>query len=183
MDKFNFISGVHSDLSKKPFLTMDYGTTEGGTGHVGFLCHKQPVMEKAIRDVIQESSFCELRPGSTVVSITEDENLVRVGYENASGTRKGVRAKFLIGADGKTGFTRKKYLEPKGIILERCHQYALLLTTPAGKTTDLQQNIIRRDLGSIELADLATNSQDAPRRSTLGLRVHASRSLRSGLPN
>ena len=77
-------------------------------------------MERSIREVIQKSSFCELRSGSTVMSIEEDKNLVSVQYEEANGTRRGIRARFLVGADGKTGYTRKKYLEPRGVVLERC---------------------------------------------------------------
>jgi 2-polyprenyl-6-methoxyphenol hydroxylase-like FAD-dependent oxidoreductase len=122
MNKFNFIGGTHNDLSKKEFMAIDYGTTEGGTGHVGFICHKQPALEKAIRGVIAENAFSELRVGSTIVSISEDSEFVYVEYVSADGTRRKMRAKFLVGADGKTGYTRKKYLEPKGIIMEQCSQ-------------------------------------------------------------
>jgi 2-polyprenyl-6-methoxyphenol hydroxylase-like FAD-dependent oxidoreductase len=122
MTRFNFVGGVHNDLSKKAFMAIDYGTTEGGTGHVGFICHKQPVLEKAIRGVIAESAFSELRVSSTIVSIAEDNDFVYVEYVGADGTRRKMRAKFLVGADGKTGYTRKKYLEPKGIIMEQCSQ-------------------------------------------------------------
>jgi 2-polyprenyl-6-methoxyphenol hydroxylase-like FAD-dependent oxidoreductase len=122
MNRFNFVGGVHNDLSTKAFMSIDYGTTEGGTGHVGFICHKQPVLEKAIRAAIAENEFSELRVGSTIVSITEDRDFVQVEYASTNGTRRKMRAKFLVGADGKTGYTRKKYLEPKGIIMEQCSQ-------------------------------------------------------------
>lgn len=122
MDKFNFVGGVHSDLSAKPFMSIDYGTTEGGTGHVGAICHKQPVLEKAIRGVIQENAFSDLRVSSTIVSIREDNNFVYVEYTSADGTLRKIRSRFMVGADGKTGYTRKKYLEPKGIIMEQCSQ-------------------------------------------------------------
>lgn len=122
MDRFNFVGGVHSDLSVKPFMSIDYGTTEGGTGHVGFICHKQPVLEKAIRDVIQENAFSDLRVSSTIVSIREDNDFVYVEYTSADGTLRKMRSRFMVGADGKTGYTRKKYLEPRGIIMEQCSQ-------------------------------------------------------------
>lgn len=122
MDRFNFVGGVHSDLSVKPFMSIDYGTTEGGTGHVGFICHKQPVLEKAIRGAIQENAFSELRVSSTIVSIREDNDFVYVEYTSANGTLRKMRSRFMVGADGKTGYTRKKYLEPKGIIMEQCSQ-------------------------------------------------------------
>ena len=103
MHKFDFVSGTGHDLMKKPLLTMDYGTTEGGTGHVGFICHKQPALEKAIRQ-----------------AVSEDEDQVYVEYDDANGDRRHLQARFLVGADGKTGFVRKRYLEPKGILMERC---------------------------------------------------------------
>lgn len=117
---FKFIGGVHKDLSRKPFMVMDYNTTEGGTGHVYFVSQKQPVTEQAMREVIEKSPSSQLRPNSTVTSISEDEEMVYVEYIDASTTPRRIRAKFLVGADGKTGFTRKKYLEPKGIKMERC---------------------------------------------------------------
>jgi len=40
-------------------------------------------------------------------------------------TEKKITAKFLVGADGKTGFVRKKYLEPKGVIMEKSDRYEL----------------------------------------------------------
>ena len=122
MDKFNFIGGAHSDLSVKPFMSIDYGTTEGGTGHVGFICHKQPILEKAIRSAIQENAYSDLRVSSTVVSIREDNDFVYVEYTSVDGTLRKMRSRFMVGADGKTGYTRKKYLEPKGIIMEQCSQ-------------------------------------------------------------
>ena len=122
MERFNFVGGVHNDLSKKPFMAMDYGTTEGGTGHVGFICHKQPALERAIRDAIDRNSFSQIRENSTVNSIAEDEDMVYVKYSDINGAERRIRARFFVGADGKTGFTRKKYLEPRGIKLERCSE-------------------------------------------------------------
>ncbi|KAL3479423.1 hypothetical protein BJX99DRAFT_255679, partial [Aspergillus californicus] len=118
MGLFLFIGGVHSSLDTAPFTRMDYGTSEGGTGHVGFICHKQPVLEEALRGVMGGFGECELRTGCTVVGIEEDEGGVVVRYTN-DGVEHLVRAQFLVGADGKTGFTRKNYLEPRGVIMEQ----------------------------------------------------------------
>lgn len=101
-------------------MAIDNSTSEGGTGHVGFICHKQPEMEKAIRSRIEGNQYSQLRSSSTVTAVTEDENSVIVQYTTSSGDSKNIRGKFLVGADGKTGFVRKKYLEPQGIILEKC---------------------------------------------------------------
>ncbi|KAK6442808.1 hypothetical protein LTR95_000967 [Oleoguttula sp. CCFEE 5521] len=104
---FHFISGTGHDF-------------EGGTGHVGFVFHKQPELERAIRDVIAQSPFSELRSEATLTSITEDADTVIVEYIDRSGSTVRMRAPFLVGSDGKTGYVRKKYLEPKGIVMERC---------------------------------------------------------------
>lgn len=129
MGRFNFVGGVHSDLSQPAFMALDYSTSEGGTGHVGFICHKQPFLEKNIRGVLNDLSTSsratksKLRSECTVIDIWEDEGWVFAKYLDADGTEHVIRGRFLVGCDGKTGFTRKKYLEPKGIIMEQASAY------------------------------------------------------------
>lgn len=122
MEIFNFVTGSNSDLYKKALIQMDYSTTEGGTGHVGFICHKQPAMEKAIRDRIQQLSHSDFRTEATVTGITEDADKVYVEYTDAKGQTRQIAGRFLVGADGKTGYVRKRYLEPKGVLLQRCKE-------------------------------------------------------------
>jgi 2-polyprenyl-6-methoxyphenol hydroxylase-like FAD-dependent oxidoreductase len=81
------------------------------------MTHKQPALEKALREAA-DPQFRVLRLGSTVIDISEDDQNVYVTYENIDKTTQHVRGKFLVGADGKTGFVRKRYLEPKGVIME-----------------------------------------------------------------
>ncbi|KAJ5757375.1 uncharacterized protein N7511_006069 [Penicillium nucicola] len=121
MSKFKFIGGTEKSLLKKPFLEMDYGTTEGGTGHIGFICHKQPVLEKHLRNAMK-SDFCQLHTGASVSEIREEGGYVYSRYTDAHGVAHGIRSRFLVGADGKTGFTRKNFLEPLGIHMEQAHQ-------------------------------------------------------------
>lgn len=97
--------------------------TEGGTGHVGFICHKQPVLEKNLRKSMASTGFSDLRAGCSVVKLAEDESWTYCEYTNAEGHRKRIRSKFFVGADGKTGYTRKKYLEPMGVHMDRAHKY------------------------------------------------------------
>ncbi|KAJ5874816.1 uncharacterized protein N7529_003246 [Penicillium soppii] len=122
MRKFKFIGGKEKVLDKKPFLEMDYGTTEGGTGHVGFICHKQPILEKYLRLAMTSSSFCQLQTNSSIVDIREEGDHVYSRYRDAQGKTHNVKSRFLVGADGKTGFTRKNFLEPLGIHMEQAHQ-------------------------------------------------------------
>ncbi|KAK0258102.1 hypothetical protein LTR35_018193, partial [Friedmanniomyces endolithicus] len=100
---FHFVSGTGHDLSRTPILTTNLLTSEGGTGHVGFVFHKQPELERAIRDAIAQSPFSELRSGVTLTSITEDIDTVTVEYNDRSGFTTRMRAPLLVGADGKTG--------------------------------------------------------------------------------
>ncbi|KJK61003.1 mhpA [Aspergillus parasiticus SU-1] len=116
--RIRFVGGVHHDLHRKPFLSFDTASSEGNTGHIGAMRHKQPALERHLRSVIDSSKFSELRSNCTLSSIHEDDNWVYATYSDSTTNRKGIQAKFLIGADGKTGYTRKNYLEPKGIKLE-----------------------------------------------------------------
>lgn len=112
---FGFISGTHHDLSRKPFLQMDLDSTEGGTGHPAIVFQKQPTMEERLREKIAEGA---LRPGCTLIGIDEDNEGVSAKYVDIHGSERVSRSKFLVGADGKTGFVRKKYLEPKGVMMK-----------------------------------------------------------------
>jgi 2-polyprenyl-6-methoxyphenol hydroxylase-like FAD-dependent oxidoreductase len=123
MGVFNFVGGEHQILEARPFMRMDHSTSEGGTGHPGFICHKQPVLEAALRSAISTTKHSVLRVGSTMTSISEDENWVSVTYDDRDGNEHRLRGKFLVGADGKTGFTRKKYLEPRGITMDQVSGY------------------------------------------------------------
>jgi 2-polyprenyl-6-methoxyphenol hydroxylase-like FAD-dependent oxidoreductase len=69
--------------------------------------------------VAANQACSQLRSSSTVTQIEEDEDWVYCHYVHDTGTKKIVRTKFLVGADGKTGFTRKMYLEQKGVIMEQ----------------------------------------------------------------
>ncbi|KAJ5679876.1 monooxygenase [Penicillium macrosclerotiorum] len=122
MPRIQFVSGADRSLHKKPFLCFDTASSEGNTGHVGVLAHKQPVLEKYLRTVIDQAPDSELRSSCELTSISEDQDWVYVTYRNVEGAEKRVRARFLAAADGKTGFTRKMYLEPKGIQLEWAEQ-------------------------------------------------------------
>lgn len=147
MQKFKFIGGTEKTLDTMSFLEMDYGTvyylqglsnelilrnvqTEGGTGHIGFICHKQPTLEKHLRDIMTSSEYCQLRFNCTVSEISEDNNYTYSRYQDVNGTTHTIKSRFFIGADGKTGFTRKNYLEPLGIHMEQAHQYSPLYYLP-----------------------------------------------------
>lgn len=119
MGIFNFVGGTRQDLSAPPFMQFDYSTSEGGTGHVGFICHKQPALEYNIRRALKATSHSQLRTSCTLTSIWEDNDFAYAEYVDKDGQRRRVRSKFFVGADGKTGYTRKHYMEPQGISMDR----------------------------------------------------------------
>lgn len=86
---------------------------------MGFICHKQPMLEKHLRIAMDKTSYSQLRSQSTVSDISVDEDWVYCRYLDASGAEKRIKSKFFVGADGKTGFTRKRYLEERRITMER----------------------------------------------------------------
>lgn len=68
------------------------------------------------------SKYCDLRSGCEVTRLSEDGQGTLCQYRDATGKEHQIRSRFFIGADGKTGFTRKQYLEPRGILMEQAHQ-------------------------------------------------------------
>ncbi|MBE3043022.1 FAD-dependent monooxygenase [Candidatus Bathyarchaeota archaeon] len=58
---------------------------------------------------------CELRTGCEVVGREETPDHSIVEYLDQDGSRRQIRTSFLVGADGKTGVVRKRFLEPEGI--------------------------------------------------------------------
>lgn len=82
------------------------------------ITHKQPTLENHLRSAIEESDVSSLRTGCSLISIREDDQWVYASYIDPTGAEKYVRARFLVGADGKKGFVRKNYLEPRGVKME-----------------------------------------------------------------
>jgi 2-polyprenyl-6-methoxyphenol hydroxylase-like FAD-dependent oxidoreductase len=57
-----------------------------------------------------------------MVEIYEKGDYVYSQYRDAQGNIRTLKSRFLVGADGKTGFTRKNFLEPLGVHMEQTHQ-------------------------------------------------------------
>ncbi len=143
----HFISGTQQRLNKAPFLRINFNTTEGGTGHVGGMSHKQPALEANLRLAMKSTSNSSLRVGSTMTSISEDDDWVSVTYDDEQGIEHRLKSKFLVGADGKTGFTRKKYLEPRGIRMEQASLSVLseqILCSKVMLTSTNLEHLIKR---------------------------------------
>ena len=117
-----FISGRHHDIHAPPFFQLNFGDV-GYSGHRN-LMFDQPTMEKHLREIVKLSSSAQFRGGSEVMGIERKGDFVEVTYKDVRTEAKYcVRAKFAIGTDGKAGFTRKQYLEPRGIKMKQTHPY------------------------------------------------------------
>jgi 2-polyprenyl-6-methoxyphenol hydroxylase-like FAD-dependent oxidoreductase len=81
--------------------------SEGGTGHVEFVCHKQPILEKHLRLAAAATKCLQLRIGCTATSIVELNDCVKVSYQRHGGDTRRVRGRYLVGSDGKTSFTKR----------------------------------------------------------------------------
>lgn len=97
---------------------------------MGVISHKQPVLEKHLRYVITGSKYSQLRSRCTLNAIEEDADWVYASYADNEGNNRRIRARFLVGADGKTGYVRKHYLEPRGIKMEWAEQYVFSRILP-----------------------------------------------------
>ena len=86
---------------------------------MGVISIRQPILEKYLRLAATQHTSSQLRSSCTVTKIEEDNDWVYCQYSDVAGTQKMIRSKFLVGCDGKTGFTRKTYLEPKGVLMEQ----------------------------------------------------------------
>lgn len=57
----------------------------------------------------------DLRLACEVNDRVEDPEGVTVTYRNSTGAMQKIHTKWLVGADGKTGIVRKRFLEPEGV--------------------------------------------------------------------
>jgi 2-polyprenyl-6-methoxyphenol hydroxylase-like FAD-dependent oxidoreductase len=110
---------MEKDLHAQPFLQHDMTKTITNNGHSGVLFHRQPELERALRDAGSSMKASQLCSSCTLVGIEENEKSVIATYTDSKLKKRLLRGSFLVGADGKTGFVRKRYLEPKGVIMER----------------------------------------------------------------
>lgn len=71
--------------------------------------------EREIRALLKTIPACDLRVGCEVLSRVENEDHTIIEYRTADGTIQFIRTSWLVGADGKRGIVRKKFLEPEGV--------------------------------------------------------------------
>lgn len=121
----HFVSGRHYDINATPFL-RGRGADNSHASHVLNIMFRQPKLEELLRGAIRESGIGEYRDGSEVVGMEDADGnkSVVVRYRDVrDGKEKSIKARFVVGCDGRRGYVRKVFLEPKGIIAERIHPF------------------------------------------------------------
>ncbi|MFG3099190.1 FAD-dependent monooxygenase [Streptomyces sp. NPDC048182] len=68
----------------------------------------QYVLEEVLREAVEELDACRLVLGSRVVEVAEEDDLVAVTVEDASGRRSVVEAEYVIGCDGPRSVVRDR---------------------------------------------------------------------------
>ncbi|KAB5546807.1 hypothetical protein GE09DRAFT_1035118 [Coniochaeta sp. 2T2.1] len=98
-----------------PFMTFDINVDWAQQSVSNNVTQFQPNYEREIRALLKDFPSCKLRTGCEVLRRTQDGDKTVVGYRDQSGTDHCIRTSWLVGADGKRGVVRKKFLEPEGI--------------------------------------------------------------------
>ncbi|SPO07711.1 related to monooxygenase [Cephalotrichum gorgonifer] len=98
-----------------PFMTFDINIDWAEQSVSNNVTQFQPNYEREIRALLKEFPTCELRTSCEVIGREEKGDHSIIEYLDRDGTRKLIRTSWLVGADGKRGVVRKKFLEPEGI--------------------------------------------------------------------
>ena len=75
-------------------------------------------------NLVKASQYCELRRGCAVESQTFEDDSMIVGYTDSDAIQRTLKCRWFIGADGKKGVVRKKFLEPEAGIKQDVGKYS-----------------------------------------------------------
>ncbi|KAK4941706.1 hypothetical protein LTR10_018445 [Elasticomyces elasticus] len=73
--------------------------------------------QSTLRSRVRQSQYCELRCGAEVVGRQELEDGLIVDFKSGGQNRQ-IKCSWMVGADGKRGVVRKKFLEPTANIVQ-----------------------------------------------------------------
>ncbi|KAH3941786.1 hypothetical protein HBI24_215620 [Parastagonospora nodorum] len=112
-------------ISGKPFKTLHTWSDALNQVLPNGILQIQPRLETSLRHQIEASSYCTLRSGCEVINRVAEEPPV-ITYRTKDGHEHDIKAQWLIGADGKTGVVRKRFLEASAGIRqeEGAHRYS-----------------------------------------------------------
>ncbi|KAK2811067.1 hypothetical protein FQN50_002402 [Emmonsiellopsis sp. PD_5] len=111
------VLNFHSGNFRQPiFMSFDITVDWAEQSVSNNLTQFQPNYEREIRNLIKKDlPTCEVRTGCEAISRTEVGDHTILEYVTQDGTKHSIRTSWLVGADGKRGVVRKKFLEPEGV--------------------------------------------------------------------
>ncbi|TPX15235.1 uncharacterized protein E0L32_004512 [Thyridium curvatum] len=115
-----------SSFKNPPFITVDIRKDTLKQVVPDGVLQIQPRLEHALRTLVSRSPFCNLREGCEVTGRTEcgRTSTTVVHYRDPSGSARDIACTWLVGADGKKGIVRKKFLEPTAGIRQETGLFA-----------------------------------------------------------
>ncbi|KAI1635446.1 monooxygenase-like protein [Biscogniauxia mediterranea] len=141
--EMNIVNFHKTSFAQQPFHKVDLGQDDGCQVLPNYMLQIQPRLERFLRKKVENSPFCDLQCGCTVVGREQYGTGVIVEYTDTTGRSRRVRGSWLVGADGKRGVVRKRFLEPSAGIKQvgSSYQYDgtwvaanLKLTLPTPRT-------------------------------------------------
>ncbi|QVM13444.1 hypothetical protein D8B26_008052 [Coccidioides posadasii str. Silveira] len=110
------VLNFHRGNFRQPtFMTFDITVDWAEQAVSNNLTQFQPNYEREIRNLITQFPTCEIRTGCEAIAREENGDHTILEYVTQDGTKRYIRTSWLVGADGKRGVVRKKFLEPEGI--------------------------------------------------------------------
>ncbi|KAB5515387.1 putative monooxygenase [Coniochaeta sp. 2T2.1] len=106
-----------------PFFSIDTTRDALNQAVPEVIMQVQPRLEHALRCLVSESAFCDLKEGCEVTAREEQTDSLRVDYIDSPGVPGHINCRWLIGADGKRGIVRKHFLEPTADVRQETGLY------------------------------------------------------------
>ncbi|KAH7160566.1 putative monooxygenase [Dactylonectria estremocensis] len=105
-----------ASFKNDPFFSIDTTRDALNQAVPEVIMQVQPRLEHALRCIVSESAFCDLKEGCEVTAREEQTDSLRVDYIDSSGVPGQINCRWLIGADGKRGIVRNHFLEPTAAV-------------------------------------------------------------------
>ncbi|WP_428964984.1 bifunctional 3-(3-hydroxy-phenyl)propionate/3-hydroxycinnamic acid hydroxylase [Micromonospora fluostatini] len=89
------------------FATIAFDEVDFGFGHAPLNFFDQPLLEQALRDGLDRFAHVELRTGTELVSLRQNDDRVHLALRDVlTGQSYAVRARYVLGCDGARSTTR-----------------------------------------------------------------------------